>query len=128
PTPNAGTLALPAVRRVDTLNNMEQVTIDNPASGTYTISVNGTDIPFGPQKYYIVYEFWDDNITVTYPIGGEGFVPGETEVLRWDAFGTASNFQVEYSTDNGTSWNSIGTASGITRQYDWLVPNNVSGQ
>lgn len=128
PTPNAVNLALPAVRRVDTLNNIEQVTIDNPVSGNYTVHVNGTSIPFGPQKYYIVYEYWDDNMTVTYPIGGEGFVPGETEVLRWDAFGTTSTFTIEYSTDNGATWNNIGIAPGTSRQYDWIVPNLVSGK
>ena len=128
PTPNATTLALPAVRRVDTLNNMEQVTIDNPAAGNYSVTVNGTDVPFGPQKYFIVYEFWDDNITLTYPIGGEGFVPGETEVLRWDAFSTTGNFLVEYSIDNGNNWNNIASVPGTERQYDWVVPNLVSGK
>ncbi|MEO8086902.1 MAG: S8 family serine peptidase [Bacteroidota bacterium] len=127
PTPIAANLALAAVRRVDTLNNAEQVTIDNPAAGNYTINVNGTAVPFGPQQYYIVYETWDDNITLTYPIGGEGFVSGETEVLRWDAFGTSGNFQLDYSIDNGSTWNSVGVAPGTSRQYDWLVPNSVSG-
>ncbi len=127
PTPNATTLALPAVRKVDTLNNTEQVTIDNPTSGAYTITVNGSSVPFGPQKYFIVYEFWDDNITLTYPMGGEGFVPGETEILRWDAFSTSGNFQLEYSINNGSTWNTIGNATGSTRQYDWLIPNSVSG-
>lgn len=127
PTPNAATLALPAVRRIDTLNNVEQVTIDNPSAGTYTITINGTSIPFGPQKYYIVYEYWDNNITLTYPMGGEGLVPAETEVLRWDAFSSSGNFLLEYSGDNGTTWNSIGTAAGNARQYDWVIPNSVSG-
>ena len=127
PTPNAATLALPAVRRIDTLNNVEQVTIDNPSAGTYTITINGSSIPFGPQKYYIVYEYWDGNITLTYPMGGEGFVPGETEVLRWDAFSSTGNFLLEYSVDNGSTWANIGTAAGANRQYDWVIPNNVTG-
>ncbi len=127
PTPNSTTLGNPAVRGVDTLNNMEQVTIDNPTVGSYTITVNGTSVPIGTQKYYIVYEFWDDNITVTYPFGGEGFVPGETELLRWDAFSTTGNFLLEYSSDNGTSWNTIATVPGTDRQYDWIVPSISSG-
>ena len=127
PTPVSLNLGQPAARRVDTLNNIEQVTIDNPAAGNYTITINGTAVPFGPQKYFIVYEFWDENVTLTYPMGGEGFVPGETEVLRWNAFGNTGFFNLHYSTDNGSSWISIGNVGGTTRQYDWTVPNIVSG-
>ena len=35
-----------AVTGIDTINNVEQVTIMDPAPGTYTISVTGTDVPF----------------------------------------------------------------------------------
>jgi hypothetical protein len=129
PTPNATTLNLPAVQGLDTLNNMEQVVIDAPASGSFTVTVNGASIPLGPQKYYLVYEFWDNSITLTYPFGGEGFVPGEAELLRWDTYETTGNFTLEYSTDNGSSWNLISSfVSGSVRQYTWNVPALVSGQ
>lgn len=129
PSPNATSLNLPAVRGVDDLNNMEQVTLDGPVAGTYTISLTGFAIPQGPQKYYVVYEFVGSDINVTYPIGYEGFVPGETETLRWDAFGATTSFNLEYSTDNGGSWNSINPSVGAAvRQYNWTVPNTVTGE
>ena len=65
PTPNAVNLNTPAVRASDHLNNVEQVTIDNPAAGNYVVSINGFAIPQGPQAYYLVYEYRTDNITVT---------------------------------------------------------------
>jgi hypothetical protein len=41
-----------AVRtQADHLNNIEQVVVDNPAAGTYTISITGFDVPEGPQSY-----------------------------------------------------------------------------
>ncbi|MBS1764708.1 MAG: S8 family serine peptidase [Bacteroidetes bacterium] len=128
PTPNATNLNTPAVRGIDHLNNMEQVTLDNPAAGTYTVSLKGFAIPQGPQEFYIVYEYRMDDITVTYPIGREGFVPGETEILRWDALKGLGGFTLEYSTDNGTTWNNIGTVSQNTLQYQWTVPNNLSSE
>jgi hypothetical protein len=54
PTPNATTLDLPAVRGIDNLNNMEQVTINAPTSGSYTVNISGFSIPQGPQDYYLV--------------------------------------------------------------------------
>lgn len=126
PTPNASALNAPAVRGIDNLNNMEQVTIVDPVSGTYQVSVNGFAVPQGPQDYYVVYYFVMDDVTVTYPIGGEGIAPGGT-VVRWDASTGTTDFTVEYTTDNGGSWNSIGTAAANRRYLNWNVPSTVSG-
>jgi len=129
PTPNAVNLNNDAIRGADHLNNIEQVTIDNPSAGSYSINVSGFSIPQGPQEYYIVYEYRMDDITVTYPMGGEGFVPGDQEVIRWDALKGLGDFTLEYSTDNGTSWNTISTTvNQNTLQYTWSVPNSVTGE
>lgn len=129
PTPNPTTLNLPATNGADHLNNVEQVVINNPASGNYNINISGFNVPVGPQEYFVVYEVISENITVTYPNGGESVVPGETESIHWDAVAvnTTSDFVLEYSTDNGSSWNSIATVSSSTTNYGWSVPNSVTG-
>jgi subtilisin family serine protease len=43
-----------ATTGVDNRNNVEQVVINSPASGTYTINVRGTSIPTGPQPYTLI--------------------------------------------------------------------------
>ena len=119
-TPDPDSLDKPAINGVDTLNNMEQVELGNPVAGTYTAHINGTTVPMGPQQYYLVWIFLYDGVTVTYPLGGEGFVQGETERIHWDAWGTTGTFDIAYSTDDGGSWNNIATGlSGNTRQYTW---------
>jgi PKD repeat protein len=130
-TPNAVTLALAATRTgtLDSLNNMEQVAIDNPVAGVYTVTVNGISVPFGPQQYYIVYEFLTDEITVTFPVGGEGLIPGTTDKIHWDAYGNSGTFLVESSTNNGASWTTVSAAAaGTARFVNYNVPNTVSGQ
>jgi hypothetical protein len=128
-TPNPTALDAPATRGIDNLNNTEQVTIESISPGTYTINVNGFAVPQGPQTYYLVYEFTDDAVTVTYPNGGEGFVPGETETIRWDAYGSAGTFTIEYSTDNGVTWVPISsTVPATTRSFNWVVPSAVTGR
>lgn len=127
--PNPNTLDDPAVRGVDSINNVEQVTIDNPGSGSFTITVNGYQVPQGPQKYHIVYEFITDDIEITYPIGGEGLAPGDNTVIHWDAYGTIGDFSIDYSTDNGLTWNVIDTSvNGSQRHYLWTVPNVQTGK
>ena len=118
-----------AVRNIDNLNPVEQVTLDNPTSGSYTVAVKGFAVPQGPQEYYLVYEFRTDSIMVTYPAGGEGFVPGQAEHIRWEAHDNTGTFLLEYTADNGLTWNTISNAvNADLRFYTWVVPNNVTGE
>ncbi|MCH2229362.1 MAG: S8 family serine peptidase [Crocinitomicaceae bacterium] len=126
-SPNAGTLDDDAIQAVDNLNNMEQVTIDNPLPGTYTINIDGFAVPQGPQDYFLVYEYGRDEVSLTYPNGGEGLNPGTGQTIRWDATGNTTDFTVEYTTDNGASWNLINTVAANLRQINWPVPNTISG-
>ena len=128
PTPEPASLDAPAVPGTDNLNNVEQVFLENPAAGTYSIEVLGSEVPEGPQKYYIVYELITDEITVTYPIGGEGFQPFTQERIHWDAFGNDGEFTISYSVDDGANWTDLSTVPGSTRMYNWNIPNNVSGK
>jgi len=124
-TPVASLLDADATRGIDNINNTEQVTIDNPDFSTMTVTVNGASIPQGPQKYVLVYEFVTNDVVLTYPIGGETFDPSDSETIRWDAYGNSGNFNLQYSTNNGTTWNSISSnIAGTQRYYVWNVPNS----
>lgn len=113
-----------ATKGQDRDNNMEQISVTSPASGVYTLTVNGFQVPQGPQEYWVIYEFLTDEIKVTYPIGGESFVPGVTEYIRWDAQGITGNFTVEYSADAGATWTTLSSNVGRSRRYyTWNVPS-----
>lgn len=128
PTPNAVTLNLPATLGPDHLNNVEQVLLNNPVAGEYDINISGFNVPMGPQEYFVVYEIITNELTMIYPNEGESFAPNETESLHWDAINTTEDFVLEYSTDNGGSWNSITTVSATTFTYAWTIPNSVTGE
>jgi len=122
-TPNSTNLNQPATRGVDDRNNMEQVTIDNPTTGSYNLTVTGTSVPYGPQEYFLVYELISEEITLTYPNGGEGLVPGDNEMIRWDAFGNSGTFTLEFSINNGVSWTTISSnVNSSIRYYNWTIP------
>ena len=97
PTPNNTNLSANAIHGVDNLNNSELVTINNAAAGTYTIHVAGTSVPFGAQHFVVGYQLLFDKVTLTYPIGGEHWVPGETERVRWDSYGASGVFNIDLS-------------------------------
>jgi subtilisin family serine protease len=103
-TPDPVLLSAPAVPGIDTVNNVEQITIDAPAPGNYQININGTSVPMGPQVYNVVYEFNYDEIHVNYPNGQEGFDSPSNVMIRWDAVTGANDFLVEYTEDDGGTW------------------------
>jgi hypothetical protein len=127
PTPSVPALTSPALKGIDDLNNMEQISVEFPAAGNYDLIISGKSVPVGPQKFFVVYQFESSAVKLMYPIGGEGMVPGEVEILRWDAFGTGSLFQLAYSVDSGSTWVNISTnQAGANRQFSWTVPNIVN--
>ena len=113
-----------ATQGADHLNNTEQITIDNPAAGSYTANIFGFNLPFANQNYVLTYEILMPLVYVTYPTGEEKWVAGETETIRWDAFGSNSNtFTVEYSTDGGSSYTVINSSVAANiRKLDWIIP------
>ncbi len=117
-----------AVEGTDHTNNIEQVVINNPPAGNYTINVKGFAVPAGSQEYIISYETDLASVTVEYPFGGEKLVPGETENIRWTAYGDEANtFTVEYSANNGSSWTTIdNNVSATARSIGWVVPAAVT--
>lgn len=119
-----------ATTGADHINNMEQVVIDNPAAGTYTINIAAAVAQNPSQEYFLVYDIIPVSTTVTYPAGGEGLVPGETVQLHWDSYGDPANsFTVQYSTDNGATWSDIHTAvDAAARTLGWTVPNTPTHQ
>lgn len=128
PTPNAANLDANAVTGTDNLNNMEQVEIVNPLAGTYTVTINGTSVPQGPQEYFLVYQFETDQVRLTYPVGGEGLAPGTSERVRWDADQGVDDFILEYTLDNGGSWVQFQTALATERSATWQVPSTLTGE
>jgi len=126
PTPNAALLNSTALRATDSLNNTEQFTLENPDTGLYTITVQGSAIPVGSQKYYVVYSFVSENLKLMAPFGGEVLNPIGNYEIRFEGVNLSGSSSIEYSIDNGVSWTSIvsGLNSSI-RNYNWNIPNTT---
>lgn len=65
------------------------------------------------------------SITVTSPNGGETWVVGNTYYIYWNSTGV-NNVKIEYSTDNGSTWNTIIASAANNGSYNWPVPNAPS--
>lgn len=126
---NPSSLNKSAVPGRDSLNNMEQVTLNNPPAGTFQAIIDGRLVPQGPQKFYLIYEFVPETLLLTHPYGGETWVPGETQLIKWDAYGGTGTFSLEMSADSGQTWSSISNSIPAGQGYfNYTVPDTISGQ
>jgi hypothetical protein len=112
-------------RKRDSLNTTEQITLDNPAAGTYTITTRGFSIPVAPQSYFISYQFdTADKFEWQYPAKTDNITGGNSNAIRWESSYPNSTGQLEYSINNGSSWqlvsNNIDLAKGY---YKWNAPD-----
>ncbi|MCX6580187.1 MAG: Ig-like domain-containing protein [Candidatus Aminicenantes bacterium] len=67
-------------------------------------------------------------ITVTSPNGGEYWLTGSAHSITWTTTGTVGNVKIMYTTNNGSSWQTITPSTTNNGSYPWTVPNTVSSQ
>lgn len=111
----------------DHLNNCEQVMINSPSSGVYTITVKGTSLPSLAQDYVMSYDIIPHGVSITYPYTGAAVKANDSLYVYWDASADNNTFSLSYSTDGGGVWTSIDNAIPATqRYYIWRVPVGIS--
>jgi len=123
PTPDPTILDMTATKGTDDRNNVEQIAIDNPAAGTYSLNINGAELPFGAGEYYVTWEYDFNTIEVTHPNGDENSRRLFPEVVHWDAYGDEGTFLIELIDEAGEVVKSQ-TANGSARMIDMTMPGD----
>lgn len=124
PTPS--NLQQPAQRKRDTLNSTEQVSLENPPAGSYTIEIKGTKLTTSGQPFAIAYQadtagtfYW------TFPTASDKLLSNMRQYLRWSTT-IAGNAKIEFAT-SGENWRVIKTTDNVEKQFlQWLVPDTVT--
>ena len=126
--PHRDSLLLPATRKRDSLNNVEQITIQNPLPGTYTIRVYGFSVPNGSQPFSIAYEM--DTVDLFdwyYPTVTDKLSASQKNILRWKTSFNINSGKLETSFNNGASWQLISDAIDLSKgYYNWHSPDIAS--
>jgi hypothetical protein len=121
--PSADSLAAPAKRRADTLNNTEQVSLQNPAAGTYMIHVKGRRVTARAQKFYVTHrEILSNRFEWIYPSAGDQLFAGEDNFLRWQSSFNTTSGKISISFDHGLNWQTINSTALKNRYYTWTAP------
>lgn len=124
--PNADSLNKPAIRNRDSLNNVEQITLEKPAAGIYKINVKGYNVITSNQKYFIAYSL-DSAFYFNWqrPAGEDFAQKGMPSVLKWRSSFTGSG-QLEYKFIPDQSWQKIADVNIAKNNFSWLVPDTIA--
>ncbi|HEY5966787.1 MAG TPA: S8 family serine peptidase, partial [Chitinophagaceae bacterium] len=127
PFPHVDSLSQAAKRKRDTLNNIEQITIDNPAAGSYQLKVTGSNVSTALQNFHIAWQLDSvDKFEWQFPTANDFIFPSMNNTIRWQSSFAASNGTLEYST-GGNIWQPVQIAVDLkTGHYTWSVPTVTS--
>ncbi len=125
--PNLDSLIKPAKRKIDTLNNVEQITIENPIPGVYDIYINGKKLSKNNQPFSIVYEFEEEGFSWIYPLSSNKLNAGEEFVMRWSWAGENKKINIDYKSIDDDKWiNIVNSIDASQENYEWKTSNENS--
>ncbi|SHL34357.1 S8 family serine peptidase [Flavobacterium chilense] len=114
-----------AVRGKDKINTVEQITVENPVSGSYTINVTGSYISNATQQYSIAYEYELENrFEWNYPMNNDNFpYDGKTiSPFKWSSSFSGSSGQLSISYNNGLTWEIIANSINLNNEQFTYTP------
>jgi hypothetical protein len=68
------------------------------------------------------------SITLNSPNGGENWLKGSTQTITWTTSGPVDNVKIQYSIDNGSSWDTIIESTPNSGSFSWTLPDISSDQ
>lgn len=121
PTADFDKLSLSPVQKVDTLNNVELITIDFPIEGEYRLIVSVGALTGASQNYHIAYFIeLEDEFEWTFPTGSDVLEPGILNILRFEnSYEVQGALSVKYGDGD---WEPIGMVEDAT-QLGYSVPD-----
>ncbi len=69
-----------------------------------------------------------DQITVTFPNGGETLTAGNVATITWTWSGSFSTVNIDYSTNGGSTWTAIVAGTANDGSHAWTVPSSATSQ
>lgn len=125
PFPQQDSLRAPAARKRDSINNIEQITVQDPLAGIYQVKVKGYNVTTSSQTFFVAYQFDSSNIFEwQYPVAGDFLFPSAPNTVRWKSSFSTSTGSLELSVDSGNTWQSIAANLDlVTGYYKWNAPS-----
>ncbi len=115
-------------RKRDTLNNVEQITIDNPMAGNYKINVKGNNVPMGPQDFVVTYDLIPYHIKITNPVQKFKTGRGKQMMFTWNLYNNQTNsadsIDVYLQKSSSQNFTKIASLMNKAMYFEYVIPND----
>lgn len=125
--PHPDSLRKPARRGHDRLNNVEQITLQTPPAGSYTLKVTGSQVGQGPQTFSLVYEY-ERGMEWLYPIANATLVAGQPNRVAWQGAPASGAGRLEYRVAGEKTWHLVTDQLNLSQHtsYTWEAPETAA--
>ncbi|WP_375415883.1 S8 family serine peptidase [uncultured Hymenobacter sp.] len=126
--PHPDSLALPARRGADHLNNAEQITLRRPAAGRYRVRVRGFRVSSGAsQAFSVAYEVTASGLEWLFPNLTRNLRPGQPTLLRWQWTGESASAQFAWRPVGQVAWRPLEVSAELASQtLTWTPPDTTT--
>lgn len=115
----------PAERGLDSLNNLELISIDLPLSGIYTLAVSGGN----STQPFALAVFWDTlgQVEWTFPLRGDPVHPDSEATLRWETSVEDSLGALFWKPAGASSWLLVDDSVQLAAEhFEWASPDTFT--
>jgi hypothetical protein len=122
---NLDSLAAPAFRGADHLNNVEYITIVNPSVGTYDIVITSPELTTVNQSVAVAYWLEEHIFSWSFPLNTDVLEAGESETVFWNSHNEGEGslwWQL-----NGGEWMPLDSDISLDQaHFLWNTPDTLS--
>jgi hypothetical protein len=122
--PTSDSLAAPAKRKKDHLNNVEYITVDNPTSGTYTLKIISPALTTANQQVSVVYWTEKKSFEWDYPLSANVLEANTKQTLLWN-YPYSENGNLYYQLNNG-DWQTVKENLNLASYFHWTLPDTLA--
>ena len=102
----------------------------SPVNDCYLAIIDGSNNNVGTSEHFDLLAAQPNVTQVSQPTANNYVINGQDIAIYWGTVGGVTNVKIEYTTNNGSSWNTITpsnpTADGNSNYYNWSV-SGISG-
>ncbi len=107
----------------------ENCVINNPQPGVYYIALpiwGNIAKRYENVTLVATYEITNNFLTLSAPNGGETWLVGSEQTIKWTSNETTGRVNIEYSVDNGSTWTDIISGTPDVGSFSWTIPDAPS--
>jgi len=101
-------------------------TIPNTVTTRAKIRISNVGYPSNFDVSNAAFTIYLPKPLITSPNGGETWRSLNSQNITWDINSVTSNVKLEYTTNNGSTWNTITSSTTNTGTYAWSVPQMLT--